>query len=225
MKTLIVRDVHLKIRRAQKIIDAHADCDRRVFLGDIYDDFGDSVEVTREVARWHKEQLADPKNCFLYGNHDISYAFCRNHSLRCSGHTSAKRYAINDIVKKEDWQKTKLYVEIDGWLLSHGGLRDDFADRNLESSARVALSYAATGETEHWMTAPGYARGGDWAKGGLTWLDWDSEFYPIPGRKQIVGHTPGKLPREKDGNWCLDTHLRHAAILEDGKLEVFETDS
>lgn len=195
-------------------------CDQRVFLGDIYDDFGDSPKIAAKTARWHKEQLQDPKNVFLWGNHDLPYAFWHNKSLKCSGNTRDKAEAINAIMERGDWDKTKFFARVDGWLISHAGLRHDIAEDALETEAPVALRAADTIQ-DHWMIAAGYARGGHWKLGGLTWLDWNEEFQPIPGIKQIVGHTPGKQPREKDSNYCLDTHLKHAAILEDGKLEIF----
>lgn len=150
----------------------------------------------------------------------MPYAYWHNRDLRCSGNAHDKAAAINKILTKEDWTKTKFYIELDGWLITHAGLRADFAERDLGAEAKTAL-LCADKIQPHWMFAAGYARGGGWKLGGLNWLDWNIEFEPIPGIKQIVGHTPGNQPRERDGNWCIDTHLRHAAYLEDGTLEVF----
>lgn len=221
MKYLLILDIHNKINRAQKLIDGYAKCDRRVFLGDIYDDFGDDAKIAAETARWHKEQLRDPKNDFIWGNHDLPYAFWRNRGLQCSGNTKDKAEVINEILTPGDWALTKFFVWAGGWLISHAGLRHDYAECDLKTEADRALTCAATIQP-HWMIQAGHARGGSWKLGGLTWLDWNEEFQPIPGIKQIVGHTPGSQPREKAGNWCIDTHLRHAAILEDGKLEIFK---
>ena len=75
----------------------------------------------------------------------------------------------------------------------------------------------------HPLLRAGWVRGGDQAKGGCTWLDWDEEFEDIPGVPQIVGHTIGKEPRWKGASLCLDTQLRHYAVIEDGKVTVKET--
>ncbi len=223
MDTLIIPDIHTKIKKAQRIIDEHP-CGRRVFLGDFFDDFGDTAQSNQETASWLRIQLADPKNTFIWGNHDMHYGFTKNRSFRCSGYMPEKREAINEVMKREDWKKFVLYQEVDGWLISHAGLRHDFADRDLASNAEVALRLADSPDgIQHWMTAAGFGRGGGFVLGGLTWLDWGSEFQPIPGIKQIVGHTPKPQPREREGNWCIDTHLRHAAMLRDGVLEVFAT--
>ena len=46
----------------------------------------------------------------------------------------------------------------------------------------------------------------------------------VPGLNQLVGHTPAQTVRHKDTptsrNICLDTHLRHYAVFEDGHLEI-----
>ena len=47
-------------------------------------------------------------------------------------------------------------------------------------------------------------------------------FEPITGIRQIVGHTPGHEVRYKKGDVCLDTHLHHYGLLEDGELTIVE---
>lgn len=121
MTTLIIPDIHNAVSIAQGIIDAHP-ADRRVFLGDVYDDFGDTIAQAQAAARWHRVQLADSRNIFLFGNHDMPYAFDGNPLLACSGYTSHKKMAINRILTASDWAKVKLYVHLDGWLISHAGL-------------------------------------------------------------------------------------------------------
>jgi hypothetical protein len=97
----------------------------------------------------------------------------------------------------------------------------------------------------------GRSRGGSFAKGGITWQDFDTDFVPIEGVNQIVGHTPHPqvqaqllLGNESDEraiscswekyqqlnldepiksvNIALDTHRRHYAILQKGKLKIVE---
>ena len=47
---------------------------------------------------------------------------------------------------------------------------------------------------------------------------------PIPGLNQLVGHTPAQSVRHKktprSRNICIDTHLRHYAVFDGGKLEI-----
>ncbi len=52
------------------------------------------------------------------------------------------------------------------------------------------------GKINPWLDA-GFARGGLQAIGGMTWLDWNEEFAPVPYVNQIVGHTQLTNPEEK----------------------------
>ena len=96
----------------------------------------------------------------------------------------------------------------------------------------------------------GYSRGGNYRCGGITWQDFDVDFVPIENVNQIVGHTPHpkvavKLLLEGDNdkedaitctwdeylnvyknetkkslNLDIDTHRKHYAILENGKVQI-----
>ena len=92
----------------------------------------------------------------------------------------------------------------------------------------------------------GRERGGRLPCGGITWQGWRQEYSPFKEFSQIVGHTPllkptlmnfecedydPKYKDKKDSqiikvtngktfNLCLDTHLKHYAILEDGTLTI-----
>jgi hypothetical protein len=77
----------------------------------------------------------------------------------------------------------------------------------------------------------GRGRGGIARVGGVVWADWNTEFVPIEGLNQVVGHTPGdvvrtKMLRNKEGrivsaNHNLDTHLNHVIlVLEDGTFQI-----
>ena len=96
----------------------------------------------------------------------------------------------------------------------------------------------------------GWSRGGQNQHGGMLWADW-SEFSPVSGVNQIVGHTPHGVPevtvKFADGNvryynaneWVynkaavlakqvssinydMDTHLNHFAIITDGDVEIWD---
>jgi predicted phosphodiesterase len=95
----------------------------------------------------------------------------------------------------------------------------------------------------------GYDRGGSVRNGGMTWVDWSS-FGPVKGINQIVGHTPHVLPdilvqgeqgslkrytasqyytttinwdKITSKNFALDTHGSHYIIIEDGKVDIYDT--
>lgn len=218
MKTLLIPDIHNKIAIAQQIID-NEPCDQRVFLGDIYDDFYDSVTIVEKVANWHKAQLADPKNTFLFGNHDAAYAFSNNRNLYCSGWTLAKSVQINNILSADDWSKTKLTTVVDDWLISHAGVHLSMMDDLLQIGSEEIIKQARKGLVPRLLGA-GKARGGYQIVGGVTWLDWDYEFEPT-AEKQIVGHTPHRKIKQykQTENFDIDTHLNDYVIITDGALE------
>ncbi len=175
----------------------------------------------------------------MWGNHDVQYAFPANKSLRCSGFSIDKCVEIMEIVPRAAWQYTMFTVNIGKYVLSHAGIsetlgREEDATRPHDEAA-VALASMRECLPETPYLYVGAARGGGHACGGPLWCDWDHEFVPRSVYKQIVGHTPHKEVKEKDGNYDLDTHLRHYGLLEqetggeyrgtelfDGKLTVMK---
>jgi hypothetical protein len=79
-------------------------------------------------------------------------------------------------------------------LFSHAGFAHRYAVGEdpviLARQANEILPNLPKDEFDAWV-ARGIERGGNAAVGGITWLDWRSEFRPVPGVNQIVGHTPG----------------------------------
>ncbi len=118
---------------------------------------------------------------------------------------------------QEDWNKSVPYKNEQGWLLSHAGLTYETRYANVASGLAVVKQGGVSR-----IFGAGWSRGGEYPVGGITWLDWYDEFEPISDYKQIVGHSRGKVPREKLGNWCLDTDLRHYGLITDGELSIHE---
>ncbi len=229
---LIVPDVHDKVNRADHIIKSIPH-DEAIFLGDVYDSFFDeeNLGIVEKTARWHKQALNNPKNTFLHSNHDMPMAF-PNKRLPCSGHRLEKKEICNSILTKEDWAKTKFFVFIDGWLLTHAGLSKPLIgglhlteklEDYLIAESKNALIAANTLNKSHWFFEAGMARGGAaFLGGGITWNDFHREFQPIKGVKQIFGHTYCKEPTWKyyKQNLCLDTDLNHFATIHKGKVTI-----
>ena len=243
MRILILSDIHDKIDIARRIIDS-VPHDRRIFQGDFFDDFPTGPIAAKKTAIFVREMLRDSDTDVLLGNHDLSYGWsdaCREH--RCSGFTRAKHAAINAIIPWDDWCKFKLHLWIPGprrpWLLTHAGFdnhfvkdgcdlidtvdgRCDFALRSLHSPIPCERGRG------HTILGVGQDRSGRQYRGGILWCDWDSLSLP-PGADQLVGHTPARNPRVEEYpdaiGVCIDTHMRHYAVLEDGRLSVDEVDS
>ena len=239
-KVLVIADVHHRTAVAEAILAAEEPFTRAVFLGDLFDDFGDGPAEARATARWLKAKLAeDPRLVFLWGNHDLAYAFPGNPALWCPGFSRPKAAAIAEVLGPEHWERFALCRFEGPWLLSHAGFHPGVcpelrADRSGRAALERACKEALRAVASPWrrrddplpeLLAWGRDRGGKAPVGGVTWLDW-SRLEPVPGVHQIVGHTPAREPlrhrHATDGtsslNFCLDdnTTATYALLLPDG---------
>ena len=198
LRTLVIPDIHNDVLRAEAAIAALAGrYDRIVFLGDYFDDFGDSPERIRLVAQWLKYSVEQPERTHLVGNHDLAY-LAPSVFTCCSGFTPEKLVAVAPVLRSIPRDRFHAAVEVDGWLLSHAGVLPHHG--NNRSAAEIALwadtmlrQLFAGGRPA--LFAAGAARGGREPTGGITWCDWDEEFVPTDGLHQVVGHSPGGAVR------------------------------
>lgn len=237
MKGLIVPDVHEQVRRLKAILRQFEEAvDYVVFLGDFMDTFLGLTPETEETILWLRDNLQNRKYRFCVGNHDMSYRFPKEQII-CSGYDRAKQRLTDEHLTRDHWKQMKLHHWISDsgsseWLLSHAGLHPSLLHPVLgldkkwligrEKEAFYNLTFDI-GLLDPFFRA-GTSRGG-WAKvGGMTWLDFGREFRPIEGTNQIVGHSNGLTIRENNTpnsrNYCIDTHLRHVALIEDGQVQV-----
>ncbi len=228
-RTLIIPDVHHKHKIAQSIID-HVQADHIIHLGDHQDNFGDTVGHAVNTARWTRDRL-DAGDTILLGNHDLPYWFWNDkHDWGC-GWTPDKHRAIQSIITRERRCEFKLWVECEGWVLSHAGFTSMYADLipHHDIFMEETLWY---GSTHQLIYHVGARRGGRGSGGGVLWLDWLDLMLSNPPLKQIVGHTPhanfqtyrGLINHDYSQAWNLDTHLHHYGILEGGELTVHEVE-
>lgn len=237
LKTLVIPDLHLRHETAEKVIAALKP-EQVIFLGDYFDDYGDTVALNEAAAEWLKHSVRQPHRYHLWGNHDLHYAF-RWRDIRGTGHTPAKSEAINKILAGS-WSKLDFFAtwhpqKHRPWLISHSGLHADLAPFRLRHNWPSQLKWleAEEAKANHdlrnvgstWITRPGYARGGCSAQqyGGLVWGDWHNFDGPA-GIHQMLGHTPLSAPETLDrGNrrlvcldtwsYCKDGNDPHVAIL------------
>lgn len=207
MRTLVIPDIHETPLKVRVILEMNK-YDQVIYLGDWFDSFTSTPEGVKATKDLLNQELAKENRFFCWGNHDIHYG---DRGCRCSGFEQSTYWQVADI----NFSKFQVAHEIDGWLLSHAGFRPE--TKNL-------IDKALNGESDdHVYSMVGRARGGYDKFGGPLWLDWNHEFKPIPGIKQIVGHTPANEVRCLDGNYCLDTGLRHYGIIDNGSLLVIQT--
>jgi hypothetical protein len=236
MSILIIPDVHEELEQFNYILTKYSHIKEKIALGDFYDSFDyNSAKHAGETARIHADFIANQNNICLWGNHDLQYAFPKCYELGCSGWGGHKQIPI-DTYMKDKWKSIRLYVwkELNGknWLLSHAGFHPSFGDpivgltkEYVDDICESALSAVKFQNTANSILHAGRSRGGYQQYGGCTWQDW-SDFIPIEGINQVVGHTKGFDIRAKSipesENYCIDTGLNHVAILDDNGNIIIE---
>lgn len=202
MNCLIIPDLHLRWRHADKIIK-HVGADEVYFLGDFFDDHHDDPHQIGEMCDWLESVIDNPTFHFTFGNHDIHYAF-PNRGFECSGYQQWKYFTILDKLDgKRIWDKFKFYHIVDGkLLLSHAGLHKHWVPKEIhalredrprflnEISNFLNAEIVKGMRNESWIFHAGLARWGRQQYGGLIWCDFNVEFNPVRGLNQVFGHTP-----------------------------------
>lgn len=226
MKTIIISDLHNRVYWIEDTLSSPLlrPYDRVIFLGDYFDDFGDTSEDALRSAEWLKKSLYKPNRIHLYGTHDLWYRFPYNPYIAASGNTVEKEKVIGSILGERDWNLLRLYHFEQNFLMTHAGVHtyliSEYVYRNknifseyiidqslhldtqnivnkiIDSATKDALINISKGHTNPWLMA-GFSRGGLQPVGGIVWLDWNDEFEPVPGLNQIVGHTELKYPEER----------------------------
>jgi hypothetical protein len=244
MRHVIIPDVHEKVSRFESIL-AHYDNDQThfVILGDYFDSFTHDISDVRRLCQWVNSAAMQPeKYTLLLGNHDIQYLVSRRHM--CTGYQADTAATIAMMLSTEARRAFRYHYWIGADILcSHAGLSRQWVDDAfgigdapaapsvaeirlwLDECAEQFLHSPASGrrvrriDPDALFTAVGTARGGHPSRrvGGITWCDWNAEFEEVPGVRQIVGHTTSsnRQPMVKNINWCIDTNLRHVAIVDE----------
>jgi hypothetical protein len=231
---LIVPDVHERLDRLAKALtpERASRVDEIIFLGDWFDTF-DSFDRHRLLAVCHiivrgvtmgGFELEDGTilpTKWLLGNHDCHYFF-KHAAFQCSGYDPRKKEIIEEVIPPEVMREFMISTMVGPYLVSHAGYREETFKYHADEDK--ALEWAHQGGFDA-LFGPGFARGGHQMWGGPTWLDWNDEFQHIPDLPQIVGHTQGKDIRtqgdyERNSSWCIDTSLRHVALVDENNGAV-----
>jgi hypothetical protein len=221
LKTIIIPDIHNKFSVVEEILLKEKDYDKVVFLGDYFDSFGDEhdIELVSKTAEWLQYSTKITNRIHLFGNHDLWYS-CGDDEIKCAGNTEFKRFIIKQ--KFTNWSVLKFHAWVDGWLCTHAGLSAKISlDKSVES---IMQEIEKEGKNHPLVRLCGEARGGiEGEVGGILWCDY-SESYPVSNLKQIFGHTKDNKVRKycnANGiNICLDTGLKHYAIIKNEKITI-----
>lgn len=245
-KAVVIPDVHNKWKRAEAIVAAERP-DRVVFLGDYFDDFGDTTEDADSTAAWLAGSLSDETRVHLVGNHDLNYMSSLP-GLRCSGYDFLKHAAIAR--HGLEWRRLEPFCWLGGgggggkkggaWLCTHAGLSAPFLESvrrgagaadvpDVLRAARTDLDRIDDERHLHTFLQAGYARGGAAETGGIVWCDYNDEYRDVPGLRQIFGHTRSERVRHVRGrggaeHYCVDTVLNHYLTYADGDVTENKVD-
>jgi hypothetical protein len=224
---LIIPDIHHKVQLVERIRASHPGTPA-IFLGDYFDDTPAAMKTTCE---WLKNAIENCADEFLLGNHCFAYV---SYELGvrwgfCSGWEPAKQQIFHQYFPGDALLKSGSWIsKRQGWLISHAGLTRklyrSFSKRNTFEEILEWVNNAENalmGGIAHPAFVAGAERGGPAKSGGILWCDWQA-FEPIRGIRQIVGHTPAHEVRYKQRDVCIDTHLHHYGLLEDGELTILE---
>lgn len=233
IKTIIIPDIHHRLNHVEKILDYEKPT-KTIFLGDWFDDWHDNEKITKQTAEWLAHRIeSKPKDVFIWGNHDLAYAYPSKYTM-CSGFTNKKCQAVHACLKQAHFDRFVWYAWSGDYLCSHAGLSQGLvpeATRSkkaliswLRAEAVIATDHVKNKQYPHWIYMAGRAVGGIAPFGGLCWCR-PSEFIPIKGIKQIMGHTPHRIPYqratlESPDNWLLDSHTEYYGIMIEGTLAV-----
>jgi hypothetical protein len=196
-KLLIIPDQHTHYSKLERIISKFHKTHKFIWMGDEYDQFGDTPELNAYMAKFMKNTMAEfPDWVYLYGNHTVIYH--PDYSCMCSGFSSQKKVAINEVMTIQDWDKLKYFHHENGWWFSHAGITkywfqhpmsEGFTIENIQRIIDHSIIKLKVDDHSNAIWASSHTRGGNHAVGGIVWQDWrDLEL--IPNFKQVVGHTP-----------------------------------
>jgi len=139
-RTIVFSDLHQPeqsvLDEINRIIEINRPCNV-VFLGDYFDNFGDTKEDTRRMANWLVESLKDKSRIHLIGNHDLAYFFPGTYTY-CSGYSRDKNCVVLNALEKYI-PEFRFYTWVDDILLTHGGLSQNMLC-NLNIKARSKRS-------------------------------------------------------------------------------------
>ena len=249
---IAIGDIHNNWVIAEEIASKYEETHRIIFMGDYFDNFGDSAIDAEQTARWLKESLSKPNRIHLLGNHDINYAPYAHRKSKvgveqiysCSGYHPAKGDAIDRVLSKNDWDKINVSYYTNQFWYSHAGLHpfwfskpmvgmtDGTIQEKLDKIEQDIKSRTFSNE----LGGAGRCRGGCHRVGGLLWRDHIQESYDgsywndSSGIKQVCGHTPlrGGIDVEKldNGGLCIDVDCGLREVLEinwDGTYNIIPT--
>ena len=162
-----------------------------VFLGDFLDSWYSTPLYQVKSLRYALDLVEGGRAEMVWSNHDAGYAFT-NLNGWCSGFNAVTHSMVGLGPLAERMRKLIVpYVLIGehATLVTHAGITDPLADiLDVDITPELLLDWwAHVGASPYYWI--GKSRGGRDRVGGPLWCDWQSEFIPLGGITQIVGHS------------------------------------
>lgn len=131
MTYLVIPDIHNRVEEAEHLVRTLGkSVNHVVFLGDYFDNYGDTPDDARKTAQWLKYSLQQDNRTHLMGNHDIPYSKSYR-TCPCPGYTRDKAlatYGDGSLLTCDDWDKLAIFKlipsgrpDVRPMLLSHAG--------------------------------------------------------------------------------------------------------
>jgi hypothetical protein len=187
MKYIFVGDVHGDVELVRNVLN-FANKRQVVFLGDFLDSFTFSKKDQIDSLLLAIDAVRSGTATILHANHEMSYLDSR---MRCGGWNTLMETHILPIKTELTKMMTPaIFLSKKPTLITHAGVsRQLWNHLNLEIKSLPQLLNEASKDLGSWFYWAGRARGGADPYGGPLWCDWNTEFTPVPGLIQILGHT------------------------------------
>lgn len=165
-----------------------------VFVGDFLDSWVSKPVYQVKALKFALTLVEAEQADVVWSNHDIRYAYKELGETYCTGfHTeTAMMVTMGPLAERmRKLIKPYLLCEEFGVLVTHAGISARLANLIGQDITPALLDvWFADRESPYYWAGPG--RMGLDPIGGPLWCDWNTEFDPIEGVTQIVGHTRQK---------------------------------
>ncbi|MCK9428820.1 MAG: metallophosphoesterase [Candidatus Omnitrophica bacterium] len=227
-KLIVIGDLHGDIDIYREIKDKFKDYDK-ILVGDYVDSFNKTRKQQLLLIEEILQDIEQNKVIALKGNHELSYLY--PDTMGASGYASS--FAASLMPLFSDMHRLlKPYELISEHkiLITHAGLTKRLIpyDSNVLDDMNLLTLWLdqEIRNLDHGMVYNiGSARGGANPVGGIFWCDYQWDFDPIEGIRQVFGHTPGSSIRQRGENYCIDCLQSKKEVLEiseDGEIKTIE---
>jgi len=199
VKVVFVGDIHGQVELVEAAL---AQSGRRIFVGDMVDSFVCSPLDARRCMELVLGAVEAGEAEVIWGNHELSYLFPHH---RCSGRNAATHLFMQDLRPRITAAFKSHIMLAPDFLVTHAGLTHQlWEDQHLTLDVLDHVLcdwWPDLRSPAHWI---GRCRGGSDSCGGTFWCDFNREFEPVPGLRQVFGHTRGKGIRQVEQSYCID---------------------